>query len=107
MPPQDVVQQLSVDLSVRHQLLDPRQIFVSPNAGCDRYDVFRTENFCGHTFVFDWLCIAHRFFGQSGCSKELDWEIFDEQLLALDPPTSGLQMRIDRVEFLRLASCPS
>ena len=96
MPSQDVVEQLPVDLCLRHDLFDTRQIFVPSNARSNGNNVFRTENFRRHAFVFDQVRIVNRFFSQPGGNEELNRKVFDEQVLALDSPASGLQVRIDR-----------
>jgi len=72
---QNVVQHRFVDRGLRHELLDPRQILMPANACSDGDDIFRPKNFRRHAFVFDWLRIANRFYGQPRSSQELKREI--------------------------------
>src|SRR5436190_8298192 len=48
--PQNVVQQRVVDLCLRHQLLNAREILVPANARRNGNDVFRTKAFCRYSF---------------------------------------------------------
>ena len=95
MPTKNMVQQGLVDLRLRHELLDARQTFVSSDIRRDCDDVFRLKNLRRHALVLNLLRMADRFFGQSGRGQKLNWEIFNDEMLALDTPALRLQMRID------------
>ncbi len=95
MPPQNIVQQCLVDVCLSHELLDPREIFMSPDACSYGDDVLRTKNFRSYAFILDRFCFAHCLLSQSGCSDELNRKVFNEQMLAFDTPAFRLQTRVD------------
>jgi hypothetical protein len=107
IPPPNVVQQCLVDLCLSHELLDPREIFMSPNTRSDPDDVFRPKNFCLYALVFERLRFAHYLFGQSGCGDESHREIFYEQMLTLNAPAFRFGDANKSEEFLRSMSCRS
>src|SRR4051812_1514984 len=96
IPAQNVFQGASVDLGLFEELLDSGKVFVTAYARGNRDDVFRPEDFCRDTFVLDDASFADGFFSETSSSEELNWETFDEQVLAFDAPAAFLQIGVDR-----------
>jgi hypothetical protein len=73
-------------------LLDSRQILVSSDAGSNCNDMLGTKDLRGHSFLFNLASFANRLFRESGRGKELNREIFDEEMLAVHAPATFLEM---------------
>ena len=92
---QDIFQAGLVQVGLLEHLLNAGFVFGAADAGGDGYDVLRSENFGGHTFVIDALGVPDSFLGQPAGGEKLHGKSLNKQVLAFDFPALSLKMRVD------------